>query len=321
MHTEYKKYDKLQPGGGLMEVIPIAPRGFCKGVFQAIRLAKQTAIANPGTQVTILGQIVHNRYVVEALRKYGIVSLDDPKATRLELLDQVTEGIVIFTAHGISNNVRDEAKRRQLTIMDATCEDVLSTQMLIQSAHIANQTVFYIGKSGHPEAVAVLDSYPDIYLIEKIQDIPTVDSTVDIFVTNQTTVSKNDIEHIIDAIIKQYPQAIIAREVCAATRLRQEAIEKIKDVDMLIVVGDPMSNNTQMLAKIAVERGIKHVLRLESIEQLDTSILSENMRIAITAGASTPSKITQQIIDYLTAYDFVRPSKLPSVDIDTLLDE
>jgi 4-hydroxy-3-methylbut-2-enyl diphosphate reductase len=304
-----------------MEVITIAPRGFCKGVFLAIRLAKQTAIANPGTQVTILGQIVHNRYVVEALRKYGIVTLDDPKATRLELLDRVTEGIVIFTAHGISKKVKEEALRRNLVVMDATCTDVLSTHKLIQSAQLEKQTVFYIGKSGHPEAVAVLDSYPYIHLIEKIQDIPTLDTTCDIFVTNQTTVSKNDIEHIIDAIIKQYPHAIIAREVCSATRLRQDAVEKIKVVDMLIVVGDPMSNNTSMLAKIAVEHGIKQVIRLESIEQLDTSILNKNMRIAITAGASTPSKITQQIIDYLTTYDFDRPAQLPNIDINTLLDE
>ena len=159
-----------------MEVIPIAPRGFCKGVYNAIRLAKQTAIANPDKQITILGQIVHNRYIVEALEKFKIKTLDDPKASRMELLNQVTEGIVIFTAHGISNNVREEAIRRNLTVLDTTCEDVLSTRDLIESAITMMQTVFYIGKSAHPEANAILESYPSVYLIEKISDIPSLNN-------------------------------------------------------------------------------------------------------------------------------------------------
>jgi 4-hydroxy-3-methylbut-2-en-1-yl diphosphate reductase len=304
-----------------MEVIPIAPRGFCKGVYQAIRLAKQTAVENPGVKVTVLGQIVHNRYIVEALNKYGIQTLDDPKSSRLELLRQIDDGIVIFTAHGISKVVREEAARRHLTIIDATCEDVLSTQALIESARMANQTVFYIGKAGHPESNAIMESYQQVYLIEKIDDIPNLAGQPEIFVTNQTTISKNDIEHIIEAIIKQYPQALIAREICAATRLRQEAIEKIKSADSLIVIGDPQSNNTRMLAKIAVEHGIKHVVQIESIEQLDTSILSKDMKVAVTAGASTPHKLTQQVIDYLRTYDFDYPVALPKVNIDTLLDE
>lgn len=304
-----------------MEVIPIAPRGFCKGVYNAIRLAKQTAIANPGVRITVLGQIVHNRYIVQALEKFGINTLDDPKATRMELLNKVTEGIVIFTAHGISNNVREEANRRNLTVLDTTCEDVLSTQDLIESAITSKQTVFYIGKSAHPEANAVLESYPSVCLIEEISDIPSLNDHSEIFVTNQTTMSKNDIEHIIEAIIKQYPQATIAREICGATRLRQEAIEKIKQVDALIVVGDPKSNNTQMLAKIAREHHIEQVYRIESVEQLDTSVLRKEMKIGVTAGASTPHKITQQIIDYLNVYDFEQPAILPKVDILSLLDE
>lgn len=304
-----------------MEVIPIAPRGFCKGVYQAIRLAKQTAKENPNVKVTVLGQIVHNRYVVEALNKYGIQTLDNPKSSRLELLSQIDDGIVIFTAHGISKVVRDEAVRRNLIIKDATCEDVLSTQALIESARLANQTIFYIGKSGHPETNAITESFQQVYLIEKTEDIPSLPGQPEIFVTNQTTISKNDIEHIIDAIIKQYPQALIAREICAATRLRQEAVEKIKMADSLIVVGDPASNNTRMLAKIAVEHGIRHVVLIESIEQLDTSILSSDMRVAVTAGASTPQKLTQQVIDYLKSYDFEHPAELPKVDIDILLDE
>ncbi len=304
-----------------MEIIPVNPRGFCKGVFKAIRLAKRAAKDNPGTQITILGQIVHNRFVVEALNQAGIKTLDEPKASRLELLNKISDGIVIFTAHGVSNAVRQEAIRRNLTVMDATCEDVLSTQQLVESASLANQTIFYIGKSQHPEANAITESYPHVFLIEKIQDIPQISADSDIFVTNQTTMSKNDIEHIIDAIIKQYPHATIAREICAATRLRQEAVEKIKDADAMIVVGDPTSNNTRMLEKIAIEHGLKHVYRIESVEQLDTSFLNRDIRIAVTAGASTPQKLTQQVIDYLRSYDFDHPADLPKVNIATLLDE
>ena len=304
-----------------MEIIPINPHGFCKGVFKAIRLAKQTALDNPGTRITILGQIVHNRFVVEALKQYGIVTLDDPKASRLALLEQITDGIVIFTAHGVSKAVKEEAARRNLIVMDATCEDVLSTQELIESAVTANQTIFYIGKSRHPEANAITESYPQVHLIEHIEDIPLISNQSEIFVTNQTTMSKNDIEHIIDAIIKQYPQASVAREICSATRLRQEAIEKIKNADAMLVVGDSNSNNTRMLERIAIEHGIQQVQRIESIEELDTSFLHKDIRIAVTAGASTPQRITRQVIDYLRSYDFENPAELPKVDIKTLLDE
>ncbi|MCK7489925.1 MAG: hypothetical protein MZU79_06610 [Anaerotruncus sp.] len=112
------------------------PVVFVKAFLKTIRLAKQTAKENPGVQVTILGNIVHNRFVVEALKEAKIMTLDDPNASRLELLNQITDGIVIFTAHGVSNAVRQEAKRRKLTIMDATCEDVLSTQQLVESASL-----------------------------------------------------------------------------------------------------------------------------------------------------------------------------------------
>lgn len=304
-----------------MEVIPIAPRGFCKGVYQAIRLAKKTAQENPGVKVTILGQLVHNRYVRDALFAMGIHTADDPKVSRLELLDTIDEGIVIFTAHGVSAKIREEAARRNLLIADATCQDVLNTQSLIESAHAINQTIFYIGKAGHPESQAVIESFTNIFLIESAQDIPTLNEDKEIFVTNQTTMSKNDIEHIINEILKQYPNAQIANEICSATRLRQQAIEKIKQADALIVVGDPQSNNTLMLAKIAEQHGIKTVCRIESVEELDTSILKEDMRVAVTAGASTPAKLTQQVIDYLKAYDFQDPAELPKVDVSVILDE
>ena len=304
-----------------MEVIQIAPRGFCKGVYQAIRLAKKTAQENPGVKVTILGQLVHNRYVRDALFAMGIHTADDPKVSRLELLDTIDEGIVIFTAHGVSAKIREEAARRNLLIADATCQDVLNTQSLIESAHAINQTIFYIGKSGHPESQAVIESFTNIFLIESAQDIPTLNENKEIFVTNQTTMSKNDIEHIINEILKQYPNAQIANEICSATRLRQQAIEKIKQADALIVIGDPQSNNTLMLAKIAEQHGIKTVCRIESVEELDTSILKEDMRVAVTAGASTPAKLTQQVIDYLKAYDFQDPAELPKVDVSVILDE
>lgn len=304
-----------------MEVIPIAPRGFCKGVFNAIRLAKKTALENPQVKITVLGQLVHNRYVSEALKLLNIDTLNEPHASRTELLSKIKDGIVIFTAHGVSSSIREEALRRNLKIVDATCDDVWNTHALIKSAQNEGQTLFYIGKAGHPETQGIMDSFSEIYLIERTEDVPDIGKHHKIFVTNQTTMSKNDIEHIIHAIIKQYPQAHIANEICAATRLRQQAVERIPDADVLIVVGDPRSNNTQMLAKIATQHGIANVHRIESIEQLDTALLKKNMRIAVTSGASTPAKLTRQVIDYLNDYDFDHPAPLPRVDITTLLDE
>lgn len=303
-----------------MNIIPLTPRGYCKGVVHAIALAKKVAQQHPNTKITILGQLVHNRFVEAGLKHYGIETISDPSLSKIELLDKVTEGIVIFTAHGVSENVKAVAKAKGLTVFDATCVDVTNTQQLIDQALASGAMVFYIGKKNHPEAMAVLENSDSVNLITNETDIPKGYDHKPIFITNQTTMSPYDIEPLISAILDRYPHAQVTREICSATRKRQEVVTNLSDVDGLIVVGDPNSNNTMMLAKVARLNFQGWIQTIESIEQLDTSLLKSNENIAITAGASTPTALVNQIIHYLKAYDFNHPAPLPKVDIATVLD-
>lgn len=300
-----------------MNIIPLAPRGFCKGVYLALTLAKDTAMQNPDQQITILGQLVHNRYVSLALEYHNIKTLHNPSLTKEQLLEQIEDGIVIFTAHGISESIKQKALDKGLRIVDATCSDVSRTHTLIEEKLSKGYHVLYIGKNNHPESMAILENFPSVTLIETTDMIPNLSEPL--FVTNQTTLSKREMEKTFQRIYDKYPQATISHDLCAATTLRQNAVEEIH-ADGLIVVGDPTSNNTLMLASIGKEHEYRWIQRIESIEQLDVSYLNENETIAVTAGASTPAYLTNQVIDYLNTYDFNHPHPLPTVDISKILE-
>ncbi len=286
-----------------MEIITVNPRGFCKGVVKAIKIAKETAIQYPNQKITILGELVHNRYVVEALKDYRIQSVESKGQTRYDLLDQVDEGVVIFSAHGISANVIEKAKQKGLITVDASCEDVISTQNLIQTYLDQGYTILYIGQENHPEAEAICDiDRKNILFIKDLEILNKLNLHNDkIFVTNQTTMSILEIKELLDSIKEKYPNAIMSDEICSATRTRQEAILKLEDIDCLIVIGDPKSNNTRMLARIGVNKGIKQVLQVETVIALFDKNLLQYKRVAITAGASTPSYLVNQVIAYCNA--------------------
>lgn len=286
-----------------MEIITVNPRGFCKGVVKAIMIAKETAKQYPNQKITILGELVHNRYVVDALKDYRIESIESKDQTRFDLLDQVNEGIVIFSAHGISSNVVEKAKRKGLITVDASCEDVISTQNLIHTYLDQEYTILYIGQENHPEAEAICDINRErIHFIKDFDAINALDVNSDkIFVTNQTTMSILEIKDMLNSIKDKYPQAVISDEICNATRTRQEAILKLEDIDCLIVIGDPKSNNTKMLAKIGTNKGIENVYLVETVAGLLDKNLAQFNRVAITAGASTPSYLVNQVIAYCNA--------------------
>ncbi len=303
-----------------MEVFKVIPSGYCKGVVNAINLAKQTAMQYPDKKITMLGMIVHNRYVVEALQKYHIDSIDDPKKTRLELLDQINEGVVIFTAHGVCDEVIRKAQNKGLICVNASCSDVIRTQNLIKEAIADNYNILYIGKQFHPEAEAVTFIDTDkVHLITSEKDIQDLPFYEKVFVSNQTTMSILEIQQIIEAIRNRYPHAIIHEEICNATRMRQEAILKLKDIDCLFVVGDPHSNNSNKLKDIALNHGILHVELIESVRDIDCSILKSEDRIAVTAGASTPTFLTDQVVEYLKSYDLDSDCAKPDIDINKIL--
>ena len=284
-----------------MEVINVVPHGYCQGVIRAIQTAVKTANEHPDKKITMLGMIVHNQYVVRECEKLGIGFVEDPKKTREELLDLIDEGIVIFTAHGISDRVREKAEAKGLTVVDASCPDVIRTHTLVRE-HVKTGDVIYIGKKNHPESEGTVSLSDRIHLITKAEDVNELDGLENVLITCQTTLSLNDTAEIISACLKKYPDAKVAEEICSATRMRQEAVMKLTDTDCLIVVGDPRSNNSNQLRAIAFDAGIKEAYLIGSVLDLKEEMVKNKNRIAVTSGSSTPNSLTAQVIDYLRSY-------------------
>ena len=279
----------------------VKPQGYCGGVLKAISIAKQCREDHPNEKITILGNLVHNTFVQKSLQYHNIETLDIKGKTRLELLDYIHDGIIIFTAHGISQAVRKKAIEKNLQVVDASCPFVLQTQKIVQQKLDEGYTIFYIGKYQHPEAEAIYSSSENVYLIEKGKPLPTIESNK-IFVTNQTTMSMLDIQSIFEDILQQYPHAIIHDEICNATRVRQQAILDLEGqgFDTLVVVGDPTSNNTKQLGIIGQKANIQNILKVESIDDIDLNDFKDSQKVAITSGASTPTYLTNQIYNYLS---------------------
>lgn len=297
-----------------MKITKVTPRGYCKGVVRAIEMAKQTAIQYPNQPIYILGMLVHNQYVIKALETYGIHSLDDKGKSREDLLNTIETGVVIFTAHGIHERVKQKAVDRGLIVVDATCPDVLKTQKLVQSYSEDGFHILYIGKRNHPEAHAVCDYNEHITLIETLEDIKKLPTFDKVFVTNQTTMSIYDVRSIFDAIKHKYPKAVFAEEICNATRVRQEAIAHLEAIDVLIIVGDKASNNSNRLAQIGKEQGIPHVALVDDVYEVAALAIAQDANVAVSSGASTPTYLTKQVIDYLETQ--VRP---PIIDLHKIL--
>jgi len=289
-----------------MEVVKITPRGYCYGVVDAMVLALQTArnleLPRP---IYILGMIVHNAHVTEAFEREGVITLDGPN--RLEILEQVERGTVIFTAHGVSPEVRARAAAKGLTIVDATCPDVTKTHDLIRQKTAEGYEVVYIGKKGHPEPEGAVGVAPDkVHLIEREEEIDAlaIPPGVRILVTNQTTMSQWDIRHIMKRVTDKYPHAEIHNEICLATQVRQEAVaEQAGLADLVIVVGDPRSNNSNRLAQVSEEIAGVKAYRISDVSEIKPEWLMPVRKVAVTSGASTPTPVTKEVIAYLEAFD------------------
>jgi 4-hydroxy-3-methylbut-2-enyl diphosphate reductase len=293
-----------------MKVIRITPRGYCYGVVDAMVMAKQAAddptLPRP---IYILGMIVHNRHVVEAFEREGVITLDG--ADRLSLLEQVKEGTVIFTAHGVSPEVKRRAAERGLHVIDATCPDVTRTHELIKDRAAKGYDIVYIGRKGHPEPEGACGVAPGrVHLVENLADIEALDLDNDkIAVTNQTTMSQWDTAELMQAVKRKYPQAEIYNEICMATQMRQQAVaEQAKDADLCIVVGDPRSNNSNRLAQVAEEIAGTKAYRVADVTEIKPEWLRGVRTVAVTSGASTPTAITNEVIQYLEKFDENDPS-------------
>jgi 4-hydroxy-3-methylbut-2-enyl diphosphate reductase len=288
-----------------MEVVKISPRGYCYGVVDAMVLAMQTAknlkLPRP---IYILGMIVHNSHVTDAFVKEDIITLDGEN--RLELLDQIEQGTVIFTAHGVSPEVRRKARDKGLTVVDATCPDVTRTHDLIRDKVADGYEIIYIGKKAHPEPEGAVGIAPDhVHLIENEAEIDKLQLKTDrITITNQTTMSQWDIKHIINRLIERYPSAEIHNEICLATQVRQEAVaEQARETDLVLVVGDPRSNNSNRLAQVSEEIAGVKAYRIADVTEVKQEWLQSIRKVGVTSGASTPTPLTKEVITYLENYD------------------
>ncbi len=301
-----------------MEIKRVIPSSYCKGVVRAVMMEKKARKDHPGEKILVLGRIVHDRYVAEALELCDIETLEGG-ASREEMLEQIQEGIVIFSAHGISAAIKQKAIDKGLKVIDASCEDVIATQELIKKKLAEGCKVLYIGKKKHPEAEAVLSISDKISPIYSAEDIAKIEAEGKVFVTNQTTMSLFEVRDLFAAIAERFPNAEFEKEICSATTQRQQAVIDLKDADLLIVVGDPGSNNSNKLREIGLKNGVKEAVMIEDASQLQENWLKGKEKIYVTAGASTPPYLTDQVIGTLKKYAETGILEKTSVEIEKIL--
>lgn len=304
-----------------MKIIPLVPRGYCKGVLQAIKIAKQSVIDYPNEKITILGPIVHNHFVSDALTQLGITTLNDKGKSRYELLDEVDSGVVIFSAHGVSEFVMEKALNKGLIVIDASCSDVIAIKDKVMDHLSQGYQILYIGKKNHPESEGICYNHPEIICIETQDDIPLTLANEKVYVTTQTTMSTYQIQALLDTIQSRFPNCKIEPQICFATTSRQNALITMDDsIDGVIIVGDKSSNNTTKLEKLALSKpNVKVVSKINDLMELDESLFKDCSTVAITSGASTPNAITNAVIDYMQHYAASQPICKKEININEIL--
>jgi 4-hydroxy-3-methylbut-2-enyl diphosphate reductase len=289
-----------------MKVISVTPRGYCHGVVNAVEIAKKTA-SNPDTPrpIYILGQLVHNHYIVEELEKYGVISLEN-SSSRAELLADISKGTVIFTAHGVSPQVKEAAKAKGLNCVDTTCSDVEKTHLLIKELAAKDFDIIYIGKKGHPEPEGCIGEAPNhVFLIQDEKDLEflVLPQTERLALTTQTTLSRWDTSALVEKVKQKYPNIKIHVDICLATQQRQDAAAtQTGDAEVVFVVGDIHSSNTNRLAEVVRNQVHKTVYLIDSVNDIKPEMVSGKKTAAVTSGASTPTNITREVIKYLEGY-------------------
>lgn len=291
-----------------MHVILAQPRGFCAGVVRAIEIVEQ-AIEKFGAPVYVRHEIVHNRHVVESLKAKG--------ARFVEELDEVPPGAVtIFSAHGVSRAVQDAAGGRQLRVIDATCPLVEKVHLEGQRYAARGHEVVLIGHAGHPEVIGTIGQIPGIvHLVSKVDDVATlaVSSPDRLAYVTQTTLSVDDTRQIVDALRERFPNIVgpNTKDICYATQNRQVAVRELAErADAILVIGASNSSNSNRLREIAAERGVPSYL-IEDVKALDWTWLDGVETLGITAGASAPERLVQELIDELGRHTDIRVSVLP----------
>jgi 4-hydroxy-3-methylbut-2-enyl diphosphate reductase len=284
-----------------LEVLKITPRGYCHGVVDAFRIAKRVREETEGP-VHMLGMLVHNTHATDDLQQQGIALVDQPD--RLQGLEHIKDGTVIFTAHGVSPQVKQRAVELGLKPVDATCSDVVRTHELVADLARNGYEVVYIGRKGHPEPEGVMGEAPGkVHLVQDPADIDALDLHGDrVAVTCQTTLSVWDTEDLIGRVKARYPDAEVHNEICRATQERQEAaVEAAKLVDLVIVVGSPRSSNSLRLVEVVKKLGGKPAYLVDRMEDLNIEWFKGAKKVGVTSGASTPTQLTRRVIEHIEA--------------------
>ena len=293
------------------KVLVASPRGFCAGVSYAIEIVDRV-LDEFGPPVYVRHEIVHNRHVVDRLRARGACFVED--------LSVVPPGsLLIFSAHGVSPTVRDEARERGLRIIDATCPLVTKVHLEVLRYAREGYEILLIGHRGHVEVDGTLGHAPDrIHLIETVEDVARVvlDNPERVAVVTQTTLSVDDTREILDAIRSRFP-AVSAPgkdDICYATQNRQTAVKALAEAsDVVFVIGSSTSSNANRLVEVAVKHGAKARL-IESTNDIDPAELSGCAIVGLTAGASTPETLVEETITALGAYGFAEVEELRTAE-------
>lgn len=281
-----------------MIINKIEPQGFCQGVKIAINTVKETL--KKENKVYLLGEIIHNKDVINDLNNIGAITIPSNNKTRLELLDEIDSGTVIFSAHGVSPKVYEKAKNKSLNIVDATCPMVLLIHKNITEKLKNGYDVIYIGTKNHPEVEGVIGISSSIHFISNMDELNELKINNDkIYATNQTTLSIYDIKNIYDKLKDKYPNITIDNKICNATTIRQEAIKNQPKADLCIIVGDRLSSNTKKLVKVSKEYTNIKTIQCENLRDLDKSCLNNINVVNISSGASTPDDVVNEIIEYI----------------------
>ncbi|AHC99416.1 4-hydroxy-3-methylbut-2-enyl diphosphate reductase [Leisingera methylohalidivorans] len=277
-----------------------APRGFCAGVDRAIKIVEM-AIAKWGAPVYVRHEIVHNKFVVDSLRDKGAVFVE-------ELDECPDDRPVIFSAHGVPKSVPAEASRREMVYVDATCPLVSKVHIEAQRHAEAGLQMIMIGHKGHPETIGTMGQLPDgeVLLVETVEDVATVDvrDPDQLAYVTQTTLSVDDTKGIVAALHQRFPNITgpHKEDICYATTNRQEAVKSVAPkADALLVVGAPNSSNSRRLVEVGAKNGCDYAQLVQRADNIDWRALEGIGSVAITAGASAPELLVNEVIDAFRA--------------------